>query len=42
MFTSKWLYIPFNWKVLLGTCEGTLWYSKATGREWSNGVRCCN
>ena len=42
MFTSKWLYIPFNWEVSLRTCEKTLWYSKATGREWSSGLTRCD
>ena len=26
----------------LGTCEKTLWYSKATGRELSSGLRRCD
>ena len=39
MFTSKWLYIPFNWEVLLETCERTLCYSQATEKEWSSGLR---
>ena len=42
MFNSKWLYIPFNWDLLLRACERTFLYSNATGREWSSGLRRCD